>query len=136
MLALEKRLAIASDTIRDIGAIGWAARNSSKPGREPDECWVVQATPEWSRSHLEDDAATIATLLRKEFAAAIGEDLPRVLASSAHRWLYARSGKAGSGHIWNEDVSLGVCGDWLIAPRVEAAWMSGKALAEAILGFR
>lgn len=30
------------DTLRHTGPIGWAARNSAKPGRSPQECWVVQ----------------------------------------------------------------------------------------------
>lgn len=29
-------------------------------------------------------------------------------------------------------MGLGVCGDWLVGPRVECAWMSGKALAGII----
>jgi predicted NAD/FAD-dependent oxidoreductase len=34
--------------------------------------------------------------------------------------------------MWDVNRRLGLCGDWLIGPRVEAAWMSGTALAERI----
>ena len=136
MLAFEEPLPFAHDTIRNAGPIGWAARNSSKPGRGETECWVVQANPEWSRDHLEEEREAIEPMLRDALAAAIGHELPPVLASSAHRWRFAKSGAAGNGYVWNGDTHLGMCGDWLLAPRVEAAFLSGRALAEAMLSDR
>ena len=47
MAAFAERLA-APDILRGYGPIGWAARNSAKPGRHGPESWVVQAGPEWS----------------------------------------------------------------------------------------
>jgi hypothetical protein len=120
------------DTVRGAGPIGWAARNSAKPGRGPQECWVVQASPEWSRAHLEDDATNVGVALLDALAEAADAPLPPVLTMAAHRWRFAKSGSAGLGHVWDCEQNLGVCGDWLIAPRVEAAFLSGITLAEAI----
>ena len=136
MLAFDKPLEFSADTIRNMGPIGWAARNSSKPGRGETETWVVQAHPDWSREHLEEERQAVEPLLRSALADAVGHDLPSVVGSSAHRWRFARSGAAGVGHVWNGDRGLGVCGDWLLAPRVEAAFLSGRALAEAMLADR
>ena len=44
--------------------LAWVARNNSKPGRPPPECWVLHATPEWSRPALEIDLPTAENKLR------------------------------------------------------------------------
>jgi predicted NAD/FAD-dependent oxidoreductase len=64
MLAFAEPVAVAQDCWRSEGEIGWAARNSSKPGRDAAEAWVVQASPAWSRAHLEDKAGDVAALQR------------------------------------------------------------------------
>ena len=134
MAAFEQRLPSEQDTIRHHGAIGWAARNNAKPGRGSAECWVVQASPDWSRTHLEDEATAVETALLDQLADAIGAPLPPRLAISAHRWRFARSGAAGKEALWDAQQRIGVCGDWLIGPRVEAAYLSGRILAETVGG--
>ena len=134
MAAFEQRLPSEQDTIRHHGAIGWAARNNAKPGRGSAECWVVQASPDWSRTHLEDEATAVETALLDQLANAIGAPLPPRLAISAHRWRFARSGAAGKEVLWDAQQRIGVCGDWLIGPRVEAAYLSGRILAETVGG--
>lgn len=129
----------APDTLRSTGTIAWAARNSAKPGRsngrsaaEPD-CWVIQASPEWTRANLELDKETAAQLLLSLFADCVPDPLPEILYSSAHRWRYARSGNAGQTCLWDAPQRIGVCGDWLAGPKVEDAWLSGTALARMII---
>ncbi|MXP36640.1 NAD(P)-binding protein [Erythrobacter citreus] len=134
MAGFEAPLALVQDTLRQRGPIGWAARNNAKPGRASEECWVVQASAEWSRAHLEEDAETVAAALLAELAEANGGPLPRQLGATAHRWRFARSGTAGEEALWDAEQRIGVCGDWLIGPRVEAAYMSGLLLAEAVGG--
>lgn len=131
MAAFADRVA-CDDIVRDAGAIGWAARNLAKPGRGGPESWVVQASPAWSRDHLEDNPDLVVTALLAAFAGVVGQPLPLALATTAHRWRYARSGVAGTPCLWDAGERLGVCGDWLIGPRVEAAWQSGAALASAM----
>jgi predicted NAD/FAD-dependent oxidoreductase len=134
MAAFEQRLPSEQDTIRHHGAIGWAARNNAKPGRGSAECWVVQASPDWSRAHLEDEATAVETALLDQLADAIGAPLPPRLAISAHRWRFARSDSAGEEALWDAQQRIGVCGDWLLGPRVEAAYLSGLILAETVGG--
>ncbi len=119
--------------IRDTGNLGWAVRNAAKPGRTGPEGWVVQARPEWSQIHVEDPAESVKALLLADLSAALGADLPEPVASSAHRWRYAMSAGLGLGAMWNAKAGLGVCGDWLLGPRVECAWLSGQQLARAFL---
>ena len=134
MAAFEQRLPSEQDSIRHHGAIGWAARNNAKPGRGSAECWVVQASPDWSREHLEDEATAVETALLDQLADAIGGPLPPRLAISAHRWRFARSDSAGEEALWDAQQRIGVCGDWLLGPRVEAAYLSGRILAETVGG--
>lgn len=132
MLAFAEAVAVNQDCWRGDGIIGWAARNNSKPGRTGPESWVVQAGPDWSGRHLESDPDWIAVTLKASFSELLETELPLCLGMASHRWRYARSGVEGSGAIFDGDRRLGICGDWLIAPRVEAAWISGTELAELI----
>ena len=117
------------DTLRpETGPIGWAARNNSKPGRDDMEAWVVQAGPEWSRAHLEDDAASVAAALREALGA------PPPLAEATHRWRYSLVEQPlNIPCLWDGARRLGLAGDFCLAGRAEAAFLSGRALAEAIL---
>ncbi len=132
MLAFSETVAVAGDCIRGDDVIGWAARNSAKPGRTGPECWVVQGTANWSRLHLESPADEVAAELEVALSNMLGVALPPSLGSACHRWRFARSAGEGSGAIFDRDLSLGLCGDWLLGPRVEAAWVSGTSLAEEV----
>ncbi len=124
---------VAANMVAKRAPIVWAARNSAKPGRGGPESWVIQADPNWSRAHLEDAADAVAPALLRAFAEVTGAVLPPTTYLSAHRWRYARSGRAERTALWNPDTRLGVCGDWLQGPRVEGAFISGRALAARIL---
>jgi predicted NAD/FAD-dependent oxidoreductase len=114
--------------------LGWIARDASKPGRGEAECWVLQATPEWSRSHLEDEADAAADTLLEAFETALGRSLAKPSHAAAHRWRYARTTlAAGSPCLWHAPTGIGACGDWLLGARVEAAFESGAALAATVL---
>lgn len=130
MAAFAAPLPFAADVIRGQGIIDWAARNSAKPGRGGPEAWVLHATPDWSTAHLEEDAAAVLPRLLAALGQATGASLPPPIVAAAHRWRYARAGSLGCDALWNG--SLGLCGDWLAGPRVEAAWLSGRRLAEAM----
>lgn len=119
--------------VRDQGNISWAARNSSKPGRNNIETWVVQAEADWSKSHLEEEADWIALQLFDELSRALGRTLPGPVYRAAHRWRYAANAGNGLGAIWRPTSRLGVCGDWLLGPEAESAWLSGRCLAKLIL---
>jgi predicted NAD/FAD-dependent oxidoreductase len=131
MAAFEAAVPV-DDIVRAAGPIGWAARNSAKPGRSGPESWVIQSGPEWSKDHLDMPAEQVAALLLAAFATHVGQPMPAVVALTAHRWRYARSGTLGRDFLWDPKSGIGVCGDWLLGPRVENAWLSGRRLAKAI----
>jgi len=135
MLAFAEELPSPGNFLRgDSGdTIGLAVRNNAKPGRAGPEAWVLQASPDWSRTHLEADPEWVADELAAAFALRIGSTLPPTLARVAHRWRYANPIAAGPGLMFDAERRLGVCGDWLVGPGVEAAWLSGTALAARIV---
>lgn len=132
MIALAAPLPVHMSIVRDYGAIGWAARNSCKPGRTGPETWVIQASPAWSRAHLEADAAWVTQALLSDLSEGLQVAIPDPLCALSHRWRYARSGAQGEGLLSHPDYHLGVCGDWLIGPRVECAWQSGALLGKLL----
>ena len=117
------------------GPVAWAGCDSSKPGRfARPQCWVVHASSGWSREHLELDADEASRLLLHAFAEAVGRALPPPVHASAHRWRHALvETPVGLPCVVDEEIGAGACGDWCIAPRVEAAFESGRSLAHSIL---
>jgi predicted NAD/FAD-dependent oxidoreductase len=116
--------------------IGWAARDSSKPGRPRGaECWVVQGSPAWSRAHLEETPETVVPALLAALAALAGAPLPPPIHAAAHRWRYSLvEVPLGRPCLADAALGLGLAGDWCLAGRAEAAFDSGTALAAALLG--
>lgn len=114
----------------------WICRNNSKPARDPDkECWVLHASPEWSKAHLEESPEQVTPQLLKAFATAIGQQLGEIQNVTSHRWRYsAPADPLEQGHLWDAELKLGIAGDWCSGARVEGAILSGLGLAQKIAG--
>lgn len=139
-----------SDALTDLdadlprsGAIGWWARNSSKPGR-PTQAgqhdWVIQATADWTQANLETSKSDVQRQLLLTFARDLGvSSIEPALEPMVHRWLYSRraAGQATLAEPWfKPELGLGVCGDGLSHSRVEQAYLSGLQLADTFLASR
>lgn len=133
MTAFAEPLEGVGDVLRHGGAIAWAARNNSKPGRGSSECWVIQADADWSRRNLELGNDEVAAALMAAFAELAGRSLPQITFLKAHRWRFALSQGFSPAPLWNPALQLGACGDWCGAAHVEAAWSAGIALANRIV---
>lgn len=115
--------------------LSWVARNASKPGRGPQETWVLHASPSWSEEHMEDSPEQVLSVLLGVFERETGLSLPPPLYASAHRWRYDQSPvPLGDECLYDPEARLGVCGDWCVGGRVEGAFLSGAALAGRVLG--
>lgn len=135
MVAWTQPLAIALD-VRDVPGddLAWAASQASRPGRDPGERWVLQASPDWSAAHVDDDPAAVALALLDRFAGTLGAavDLPQPAALTAHRWLYSEPAEP----LPQRSLHAGpwaAAGDWCGGGRAAGAVASGRAAAAALL---
>lgn len=96
---------------------------------------VAHSTTDLAGRHLDDPDGAIAPVL-----AALGAGLGVTQApqwTRAHRWTFAKPADThgAATHLLTDDL-IGVAGDaWCPsgAPRVESAWLSGRALARALV---
>lgn len=120
--------------VRD-DALDWIARDHSKPGRDGSlDTWVLHASNQWSRQHIDLSREAVTELLHGAFAELIDCVVPEPAFTLAHRWLYARPTQS---HEWSAlaDSGLGLyaCGDWCLSGRIEGAWLSGQEAARKLL---
>lgn len=135
MLGFDEPLDLAFDAAKvGDGPLAWLARNGSKPKRNGAESWVLHAQPGWSQAKLEMEPEDVLPLLKEAFSELTGLSIEPSFAK-AHRWRYALASEPlGEACLFDQDLNLGVCGDWCLAGRAEAAFHSGTALAGRILG--
>ena len=117
--------------------LAWIAQDSGKPGRPAGDAvsWVAQAGQGFSAEHLEEDPVAIAALMLPLLCDRLGVSPDTVVHAAAHRWRYARvAAPLGQPFLRDPDATLYLGGDWCIGPRVEAAWTSGAAIADDLLG--
>jgi renalase len=115
--------------------LDWLARNRSKPGRDTHlDTWVLHASSQWSKQHIDLSKEAVIEQLYGAFAEIIGCSVAAPAFSLAHRWLYARP---ATSHQWgalaDTDLGLYACGDWCSSGRVEGAWLSGQDAARKLL---
>ena len=114
------------------GRLAWIARESSKPERRAGERWTVHAQSAWSTEHLDDDPEDIKTKMLRAFHDATGT-IEQPVYVALHRWRYAIARQSlDCDFLWDAERRIGACGDWCRGYRVEDAWLSGVALANAI----
>ena len=115
--------------------IGWIAYNDSKPARTKPASLVVNSNGVWADANVDVPFDAV----RKQMIEASKRHIP-IEASEAesavlHRWRYADvHNPARQSFLLDRDTQLAACGDWCIAGRVEAAYVSGLALADALNG--
>ncbi|MBD1550889.1 NAD(P)/FAD-dependent oxidoreductase [Pseudomonas typographi] len=115
--------------------LDWLASNRSKPGHDATlDTWVLHASGEWSRQHIDLAREAVVDHLYGAFAEVANCPMPPPVFSLAHRWLYARpAGNHEWGALADADLGLYVCGDWCLSGRVEGAWLSGQEAARKLL---
>lgn len=140
MLAFDHQIELpfdAAKVMRD-GPISWLARNSSKTGRAngAKDCWVVQADHQWSHQHIELTPEDATQLLLEDFHQICRDHancISKPIHAVAHRWRYALATPDQTVPCMiKPKVGLAVAGDWLSGGRIENAWLSGLAAANAL----
>lgn len=114
--------------------LAWIACENVKAGRVADGCtvYVIQASPEYSRQHIEQNPEFWASDLQVLLEKAWHLDSSKRGSVFAHRWRYARRREGASKP---KDLPKGIflCGDSITDSRLESVWRSGLASANQIL---
>lgn len=132
--AFARRLDCDRDYLAGGDGIDVAIRCSSKPGRQG-ESWVVHGDRAWSEAHAEDDEETIAADLLQRFAGLAGAAIPEPSWRATMIWPHAFVDRPlGAPCLAAPNGRIAAAGDWCLGPRVECAFLSGRAAAEAVLG--
>ena len=128
------------------GPIGWATYEPTRPGASQTAAVTLQASAEFSKSHLEAEPVDICCQLLAAFAEQQNTALPSPSYSAAHRWRYAKVEQSCQPddpfHMAENDKSITVAGDWHPAQgddgrygagtRAEDAFLSGVRAAEKL----
>lgn len=148
-LALVAGYAQAAPTWRGISveddtqALSWLACDSSKRGTvtqplaetsaelsvEKETVLTLHGSPAFSERYLETPEEAIAQML--EVAASLGFSTPRW--TELHRWRYAKVTEPYNAPYLKDDDTLFFCGDWCGGTKLEAAYLSGLEVADAML---
>ncbi len=114
--------------------ISWISVNSSKPDRNSATSLLVHSTNCWATQHDSLDRNEALQYLLKQTSLVMGQDVSHADHKAIHQWRYANCRKrTGETHFIDHASRSGVCGDWLIKGRIEAAFTSGYSIAQDIL---
>lgn len=110
-------------------------RDSRKPARNShQEVWTLEANSHWSSDHINNSPEQIGEQLVTSFQQCTGAEFS-VLQQRSQRWLLARhNSQSDRDYLWQAELGIGACGDWLAHGGLEGSWISANALAEQILG--
>ena len=110
--------------------VAWVADDGRRRGDDA-PVLVAHSTTDFAAGHLEDPGAAEAPMvdaLRERLGIPAAPAYAKV-----HRWSFARPTRQRDDPYFLGDGGLGVCGDgWHGKSRVEAAYLSGRALGRAI----
>lgn len=135
MLTCGRDLPFAGDVLRPAdGPVAALFREGAKPGRPTaPAAYTVHATPDWSKTHLEDTPEAVRAALLAAVADLFGGPIAS-LQARAHRWRYALVEETcGAPCLYDPVQRLGYAGDGCLGPRIEAAHDSGLALADRLI---
>ena len=130
------------------GMLSWVARDSAKPGRKcrlgnNSEVWILHATSQWSKAHLNDEKDIIIQQMLGEFIKILHIDgcfkvstanELNIESYDLHRWIYADCEQPFiCEYQFDAEHNIGLCGDWLNGGKVQGAWLSGLKLANELI---
>ena len=117
--------------VNDDPVITWIADDGKRRGDDA-PVLVAHVNPVFAAGHLEDPSGVLPNVIAATRRVLGIEALPSW--SWAHRWSLARPIAALDEEFWmHPELPVSLAGDaWAGGPRVEAAWLSGRALGQAL----
>jgi len=127
MLGFKEKLALDFDfALVEKSIIANISLNSSKPQRPDGFSLLVTSTNEWADDNIEKDPQIIKEQLIASLQKIIDFNLNQIEHENIHKWRYANANlRKEQKSLFDRNLNLGVCGDWLIGGKVENAFLSG-----------
>lgn len=118
--------------VNDDPVITWIADDGKRRGDDA-PVLVVHVNPVFAAGHLDDPSGVLPNAIAATRRVLQIDALPSW--TWAHRWSLARPIAGLDEPFWrHQELPVALAGDaWAGGPRVEAAWLSGRALGQALL---
>lgn len=139
MLGLKEKLNLDFDAALVKNAIiSWISLDSSKPDRPDGFSLLINSTNLWAEQHIENDIDEVKKSLINEVCNILKLDKELIDFCDIHRWRYANIKRQDDNirnnklSLFDENLKIGVCGDFLIQGRIESAFLSADHLAKKL----
>ena len=141
MIGFDKSLGISANGFKfeKNSILGWAANESSKIRSENNpnlELWTLQSSLFFAQKKFQDyrsNKEEVINLMVGELFNLFNIKNANIVHKDIHGWLYAfKKENFSQKFYWNEEINLGICGDWMCGSKAEDAWSSASALADQI----
>ena len=115
------------------GVISWFCSQHARPGKPEKWSVLLHSDHDWAETNWHQNDDWLARKMLEGFEDLLGNRLPEADHRALHRWRYARVREpAAVDFMLDPDSGLAACGDWCLGDRVEAAFLSGYRLANAL----
>ena len=137
MFAFEKALDIPYDAAFVLDSpLSWISRYRIDDNGNEADCWVLQASPEWSLQYAASFRGRVMNALLDAFWEATDLEARQPVSSSVHCWKHALPiNPISEDSLFDEPGAIGACGDWCTAPRIEGAVLSGFSMADRVMKY-
>ncbi len=112
--------------------LSWISHDSSKRNAAANTILTLHSTAAFARTAFETDRSKVAETMLKELIK-IDERYAAPLFQNIHRWKYALASQHLKQAYLQHSDNLFFCGDWCGGAKLESAFMSGIAVANAVL---
>jgi hypothetical protein len=137
MLAFEQRLNIPYDAAFVLDSpLSWISRYQYSTTETGADCWVLHASPEWSQLYAASFRGRVMHALLDAFWEATDLEPHKPVSASVHCWKHALPiNPISEDSLFVESKTIGACGDWCTAPRIEGAVLSGFSMADRVMKY-
>ena len=143
MVAFNKslKLNLSAISFEDDDVLGFVANENTKKKvliNKDLELWTIQSSLKYAIKNIyeyRNNKESLADEMLKNLSVKLKIDIKKdyIQYSDIHGWRYAYGNKLDDANCyWNEDLRLGICGDWFSGGNAESAFVNAKKLANLI----
>tara|TARA_B100000927_G_scaffold74601_1_gene59441 strand:+ start:5184 stop:6161 length:978 start_codon:yes stop_codon:yes gene_type:complete len=135
MLGYEEKMDIGFDAALIKGAdISWLSVNSSKLPGANNTTFLIHSTNKWASQNIDRDRDWVKGYLCNELSNLVPIKTESANYIGLQGWRYANIKKQNNIEFFlDKDNKFGLCGDWFVQGRIEAAYLSGSHLGDQML---